>query len=303
MCIRVACLSRTSLRYAKSLDILHVTRRSHMIVWYRASQIFSYSWCHVGLIDRATLDSIIFFPLSYVGQLKRDEAELISREQDEHARTVSTVEDIEARQKEVAARIATYSVAEQEKYQAKKAARQQARAQKVKRSSTDVRNCLRHAQSDSLIIASHYEPLAILTHLLPLLGCSKPFVVYCEYLEPLVAAFDALQHHNQNQTWMQGQAEHEKVHDPRRTVPSPSSSSASSSTFSSSMAFGVINLQLSDTWTREYQVLPGRTHPEMSMSAGSGYLLTGIKVEASRILLATSLPERSHDDMAKRQRV
>lgn len=40
----------------------------------------------------------------------------------------------------------------------------------------------------------------------------------------------------------------------------------------------VIDLQLNETWTREYQVLPGRTHPEMNMSACSGYLLTGIKI-------------------------
>ncbi|CAI5722555.1 unnamed protein product [Hyaloperonospora brassicae] len=40
----------------------------------------------------------------------------------------------------------------------------------------------------------------------------------------------------------------------------------------------IIDLQLNETWTRENQVLPGRTHPEMSMSACSGYLLWGIKI-------------------------
>ncbi|CAH0476091.1 unnamed protein product [Peronospora belbahrii] len=40
----------------------------------------------------------------------------------------------------------------------------------------------------------------------------------------------------------------------------------------------VIDLQLNETWTRENQVLPGRTHPEMNMSACSGYLLWGIKI-------------------------
>ncbi|KAL4171284.1 hypothetical protein KRP22_009380 [Phytophthora ramorum] len=40
----------------------------------------------------------------------------------------------------------------------------------------------------------------------------------------------------------------------------------------------VIDLQLNETWTRENQVLPGRTHPEMNMSACSGYLLSGIKI-------------------------
>jgi len=36
-----------------------------------------------------------------------------------------------------------------------------------------------------------------------------------------------------------------------------------------------INLTLSETWTREIQVLPGRTHPVMTTSAASGYLLVG----------------------------
>ena len=40
----------------------------------------------------------------------------------------------------------------------------------------------------------------------------------------------------------------------------------------------IVDLQLNETWTRENQVLPGRTHPEMNMSACSGYLLWGIKI-------------------------
>jgi len=39
-----------------------------------------------------------------------------------------------------------------------------------------------------------------------------------------------------------------------------------------------IRLQLAETWLREYQVLPERTHPVMSTSAASGYVLSGIKV-------------------------
>ena len=43
-------------------------------------------------------------------------------------------------------------------------------------------------------------------------------------------------------------------------------------------ACGCTNLQLSETWLREYQVLPERTHPEVNMSGGGGYLLRGTKV-------------------------
>ncbi|CAL8466719.1 g6255 [Coccomyxa elongata] len=37
-------------------------------------------------------------------------------------------------------------------------------------------------------------------------------------------------------------------------------------------------VQLQESWWREHQVLPGRTHPEMVISATGGYILTGYKV-------------------------
>jgi len=40
-----------------------------------------------------------------------------------------------------------------------------------------------------------------------------------------------------------------------------------------------IALHLTETWMREYQVLPRRTHPLMQMDTASGFLLWGIKVE------------------------
>ena len=39
-----------------------------------------------------------------------------------------------------------------------------------------------------------------------------------------------------------------------------------------------INLRLTDTWYREYQVLPGRTHPNMNMSQSGGFILAGVKL-------------------------
>ena len=39
-----------------------------------------------------------------------------------------------------------------------------------------------------------------------------------------------------------------------------------------------INLRLTDTWFREYQVLEGRTHLNMAMSQNGGYLLMGTKL-------------------------
>jgi pyrimidine deaminase RibD-like protein len=39
-----------------------------------------------------------------------------------------------------------------------------------------------------------------------------------------------------------------------------------------------VNLQLAETWTRELQVLPQRTHPHMAMHAASGFVLSGTVV-------------------------
>ncbi|XP_033846765.1 tRNA (adenine(58)-N(1))-methyltransferase non-catalytic subunit TRM6 [Periophthalmus magnuspinnatus] len=41
---------------------------------------------------------------------------------------------------------------------------------------------------------------------------------------------------------------------------------------------GTVNLQLTNTWLRHYQVLPNRTHPVLLMSGGGGYLLSGTTV-------------------------
>ena len=38
-----------------------------------------------------------------------------------------------------------------------------------------------------------------------------------------------------------------------------------------------VALQLNESWWREYQVLPGRTHPGMMTSGTGGYVLSGTK--------------------------
>ncbi|KAJ2212317.1 tRNA (adenine(58)-N(1))-methyltransferase non-catalytic subunit trm6 [Coemansia sp. RSA 487] len=42
-----------------------------------------------------------------------------------------------------------------------------------------------------------------------------------------------------------------------------------------------LNVQLTESWLREYQVLPKRTHPLMTMSGGGGYLLSAIHLAPS----------------------
>lgn len=42
--------------------------------------------------------------------------------------------------------------------------------------------------------------------------------------------------------------------------------------------YSVTNLKITSNWMRSYQILPNRTHPEINMSANSGFLLTGYTV-------------------------
>ncbi|KAL2305779.1 hypothetical protein Nmel_003668 [Mimus melanotis] len=96
---------------------------------------------------------------------------------------------------------------------------------------------LREKNADGLIVASKFHPTPLLLSLLDFVAPSRPFVVYCQYKEPLLECYTKLRERG-----------------------------------------GVINLKLSETWLRNYQVLPDRSHPKLTMSGGGGYLLSGITV-------------------------
>lgn len=120
-------------------------------------------------------------------------------------------------------------------------------------------------QCDSLIIATKYDPTASILRLLPYLAPSCPFVIYHEFLEPLLETFRTLQHFSSSPSTADesgcGDKDDEGSPMPmmcRRNI--------------------AINLRLTDTWFREYQVLEGRTHPNMTMSQNGGYLLMGTKL-------------------------
>ena len=89
-----------------------------------------------------------------------------------------------------------------------------------------------------LYLTKGFDPLNILLLTLEFLSDSRPFAVFCPYIQPLTNCYFAL----------------------RKKA---------------------VFLRISETWLRKYQVLPDRTRPEMTMSANSGYLLTGIKVNHS----------------------
>uniref|UniRef100_A0A8C6KPS1 tRNA (adenine(58)-N(1))-methyltransferase non-catalytic subunit TRM6 n=1 Tax=Nothobranchius furzeri TaxID=105023 RepID=A0A8C6KPS1_NOTFU len=64
---------------------------------------------------------------------------------------------------------------------------------------------------------------------------------------------------------------------------------------------GTVNLRLTDTWLRHYQVLPNRTHPVLLMSGGGGYLLSGTTVAMDHSKPAGSL--QAEGPAPKKQRM
>ncbi|XP_030052166.1 tRNA (adenine(58)-N(1))-methyltransferase non-catalytic subunit TRM6 isoform X2 [Microcaecilia unicolor] len=103
---------------------------------------------------------------------------------------------------------------------------------------------LRKKNADGLIIASRFHPAPLLLSLLEFVAPSRPFVIYCQYKEPLLDCYTKLRE-----------------------------------------VGGAVSLRLSETWLRNYQVLPDRSHPKLLMSGGGGYLLSGITVTRENVKL------------------
>ncbi|XP_075420094.1 tRNA (adenine(58)-N(1))-methyltransferase non-catalytic subunit TRM6 isoform X2 [Tenrec ecaudatus] len=107
---------------------------------------------------------------------------------------------------------------------------------------------LQERNADGLIVASRFHPIPLLMSLLDFVAPSRPFVVYCQYKEPLLECYTKLRERG-----------------------------------------GVINLRLSETWLRNYQVLPDRSHPKLLMSGGGGCLLSGFTVAMDNLKADASL--------------
>ncbi|XP_053429371.1 tRNA (adenine(58)-N(1))-methyltransferase non-catalytic subunit TRM6 isoform X1 [Nycticebus coucang] len=111
---------------------------------------------------------------------------------------------------------------------------------------------LSERNADGLIVASRFHPTPLLLSLLDFVAPSRPFVVYCQYKEPLLECYTKLRERG-----------------------------------------GVINLRLSETWLRNYQVLPDRSHPKLLMSGGGGYLLSGFTVSMDNLKADANLKSDS----------
>jgi tRNA (adenine-N(1)-)-methyltransferase non-catalytic subunit len=124
-----------------------------------------------------------------------------------------------------------------------------------------------------LIIASTMDPVSILRHTIPLLSGGAPIAIYSPTIEPLVILSDIYS-------------------TSRRTafIQSPPSSFISLETKEEREKWQgdddfplnptlLLNTSVQSTRVREWQVLPGRTHPFMTGKGGAeGYLFTAVRV-------------------------
>ncbi|EFP74480.2 uncharacterized protein PGTG_00436 [Puccinia graminis f. sp. tritici CRL 75-36-700-3] len=122
---------------------------------------------------------------------------------------------------------------------------------------------------EGLITCSEYEPESIVTKLLTKLTGSSTIVIYSCHLRPL----------SDLQTLLK-----------KSSVPSTSSSSSSSSSPGEQNELSrqmretkteFIQITISEPWLRAYQVLVGRTHPEMNGTHHGGFIFSAIKVTSS----------------------
>ncbi|XP_053140779.1 tRNA (adenine(58)-N(1))-methyltransferase non-catalytic subunit TRM6 isoform X2 [Hemicordylus capensis] len=120
---------------------------------------------------------------------------------------------------------------------------------------------LKDKNADGLIVASRFHPTPLLLSLLEFVAPSRPFVVYCQYKEPLLECYTKLKEKG-----------------------------------------GVVNLKLSETWLRNYQVLPDRSHPKLMMSGGGGYLLTGINVVNENLKTDDYSEQKAEEPTSKKRK-
>lgn len=145
---------------------------------------------------------------------------------------------------------------EREQLRQQRAQEKKVKLEEKRRKLTSASALLQGQNADGLVIASRFHPCPVLMRLLKFVAPSRPFIVYCQYREPLIECYTKLRE--------QG---------------------------------GVINLRLTDSWLRHYQVLPNRTHPVLLMSGGGGYLLSGTTVDKS------GNRQKSEEPAAKRMKL
>ena len=158
------------------------------------------------------------------------------------------------------------------------------------RRAAGVRCALEARRASSLVIVCRYSPppLALARRLWRWLRPSGALVVYCERQAALVELFVALRDGCDSERAPKRASPVSAGSDETATAPtgagadgSQEGSKKDAQTAASAAAeegFAAVQLELSECFCREMQVLPARTHPHVPFHAFGGYLLTGIKI-------------------------
>ncbi|XP_030413895.1 tRNA (adenine(58)-N(1))-methyltransferase non-catalytic subunit TRM6 isoform X1 [Gopherus evgoodei] len=193
-----------------------------------------------------------------------DEKQTLTQETEEESSTEAVMESNETEEQEtmdLAAEDTEYKETK-EKGNKENIREKQRKQQERRRKLVETAALLEEKNADGLIVASRFHPTPLLLSLLEFVAPSRPFVVYCQYKEPLLECYTKLREKG-----------------------------------------GVINLKLSETWLRNYQVLPDRSHPKLTMSGGGGYLLSGITVTAEKVQSdASSLEGQKMEEPTSKKR-
>ncbi|XP_018119886.1 tRNA methyltransferase 6 S homeolog isoform X1 [Xenopus laevis] len=174
-----------------------------------------------------------------------------------------TVMDTNAQGQQEASGEGPLSQEEAQKQEKKQLALEKKRKQDEKRrKESEAATLLQEKNADGLIVASRFHPTPLMLSLLEFVAPSRPFVIYCQYQEPLLECYTKLREKG-----------------------------------------GVVNLKLSETWLRSYQVLPDRSHPKLVMSGGGGYILHGTTVAAEPAKPNPRTQEKSEEPATKKIKV
>ncbi|PMD38658.1 eukaryotic translation initiation factor-like protein 3 [Hyaloscypha variabilis F] len=123
-----------------------------------------------------------------------------------------------------------------------------------------------------LAIASHMDPISILRHTIHLLAGGAPIAIFSPTIEPLVTLSDAYST-SRRTAFIQSPP------DSFTSLPMESRDSWQGDEDFPLNPTLVINTSVQSARVREWQVLPGRTHPVMTGRGGAeGYLFTAVRV-------------------------
>ncbi|GAD99931.1 eukaryotic translation initiation factor 3, gamma subunit, putative [Paecilomyces variotii No. 5] len=159
----------------------------------------------------------------------------------------------------------------------------------------------RAGEFDGLIVATLMNPTSVLKHAVPLLAGGAPVVVYSPNVEPLVELADLYSTARKTAFINIKRELEEKEQESAESAQTPSAGTSSLPDLSTEFPVDPTLLlapTLQTSRVRQWQVLPGRTHPLMSGRGGAeGYIFHG-----NRVLPAQAHVEaRGHASRKKRK--